>query len=509
MDFPVRPTDNFYQLLGAGLSQGAGLVGAYGTALDEEEKRKNVLQDMVERRAAAILEAKKNAWEFEQKQQDKADEDAARAAIAEGSKNGISMPDASTIIPAVTKDVPGPWSPKVLPPVNSNVQPAGLPSLPVEVAPARTVSTPQPNRPMTPQDARDIAYKYGQLSAKDYTAMTPFDEAKAKAAGTIAGYTATNHSDFMKAAADYVTNKLASDPTRPPSMAEVDAAAAVADPTGSRYSDKAYAAYIKSFDKGAAAQNSETGVKRIPIAQQNADANTKRAAAEAAKAATSTTLIPGSSLTPKQGKQRTDWGMKLQKAYETAVTSSRGGTNLQNASQAYETINKALDANENSPLDVTGIKDQVSKLLNPGYAVSKVQFEHLNAGGLLDKVANWTQGLGHSTTSLTAAQKQQYQTLVDRLGQELRDAHAAIKKDYWTQAHKISTQNGYAGEDSISLTPKEFTFEADAQPPADPTQVFGPTVGAASAQGPKIGDTKLNSHGVKVVFGPSGWGLAQ
>lgn len=505
MIFPDAPTGNFWQLAGSALTQGG--------------EQANVLQDLVTRRTAAALEQKRiqdemaqRDWEFQQKKEDDAKQEAALVRLADAAKNGVpDQPAKTTITPASTSMVAGP-SPDMqdLQSGRPNAL-MGYNAVPMQT-PEQTVTTPATMRPATQRDLNQIMLEGKMISGKDAYALTPYEEAFAKAKGTLAGYTADNHSALMGAASKFVMDKKASDPTKPPSMAEVDAAAATADPTGKRTDDKGYMAYLKSFDKDAAAQNSTSGVARLGIGQQNADAHTLEAQAAAAAAAAKNTKLPGSNLTNKEAEQRTKWGQALQNKYESSVTSTRSGTNLQAASNAFDTVNKTLAAPEISAADVTGVKDQIAKLLNPGFAISKIQFQHLNAGGLVDNVQNWMNGL-KGTELLTDKQKDQYRTLVSHLGEELATAHQNIQKDFWTQAHKISTLRGWTGADSISLTPKEFSFDSSlATPQADPTSVFGAVVPqtAPTAQGsPKIGDTKLNSHGVKVVFGPQGWMLAQ
>lgn len=68
MIFPERPTASPWQLLGQALTQGAGVVDTYGNALDDEDKKKNVLQDLVARRTAAALEQQRQAREDARKE---------------------------------------------------------------------------------------------------------------------------------------------------------------------------------------------------------------------------------------------------------------------------------------------------------------------------------------------------------------------------------------------------------------------------------------------------------
>ena len=312
--------------------------------------------------------------------------------------------------------------------------------------PEQTITTPGGYRPATQQDYKDAALQNEQLSPNDYLKPSPYDEAYAQAAGKLEG--SIPKSNGIPAYVTLAAKYKEANPTS--SQADIISYVAQQYPE-STYDRNFLNSLIKTSDKGVAIKNSDTAVIRAGIAQQNANTNANRASAQ-------TGTVAGTDLNSKQLKERNRWQQGIQKNYEAATTSTRSGTNLQAASNAFETVNKTLDAPQISAAEVTGVKDQIAKLLNPGFAISKVQFAHLNNGGLVDEVKNWVQNLTGNDV-LTTKQREQYRTLVTRLGEELVTAHKNIKDDYWTQAHKLSTQNGWSENDSISLTPKAFSFD--------------------------------------------------
>lgn len=155
----------------------------------------------------------------------------------------------------------------------------------------------------------------------------------------------------------------------------------------------------------------------------------------------------------------------LNKEYKTAVSSSKSGINLGSADLAYNGIQKTLDSKTITPADVLIIRDQLVKMVNPGYQITSVQFGHSNLGGVLDKLDNiLSQAQG--TKSLTDKQKNEYRGIVSRLGSDLKEQHSNIKNYYNARAHDLSTRNNWTGDDSLKVETMPYSFDSTSMPNA-------------------------------------------
>ena len=482
MVFPDRPTGNAWQLIGNSFNQGAGIVNDLATS-------QNAMQALVERRTQAALEQKRleheqaaRDWEFQQKQDDDAKKQAfVDQAIALSSK-GFKNPDISTTTPASTRDIGFPSSDVAIQKPTSiggmaapqlGYKPAPIPQI---QTPEQTITTPGGYRPAIPQDYKDLAIRTGNASPELFTKPSPYEEAYAQAAGKLAGSIpkAGATPAYVTLAAQYkASNPLAS---------QADIISSVAQQYPESVYDKSFLnSLIKTSDKGAAIENAGSGAIKANSAATNAetaqgrlDAQKIRDAANALKdVSTNPNGIGNKELNHIIADQK-----GLQNAYNKETNSQRNGVALGKADMAYKSVNGILNKPNISPIDLLAVKDQVIGLLNPGYAINRTQFEHLNAGGLVDKVQNWYSPLNHSDKSLDPVQVAQFKDLISRVGNELSDAHATIKDSYWQQAHDISQKRGLIGTpDSVFLSSRNYSFDK-------PKESVNPTIPGVSTTEP-------------------------
>jgi hypothetical protein len=168
--------------------------------------------------------------------------------------------------------------------------------------------------------------------------------------------------------------------------------------------------------------------------------------------------IPAGAIKPKDVVNEEE---KINKDYEKETSSSRAGVNLLSADLAYKGIQKTLDAKEISAADVLAIRDQLVKMVNPGYQITQVQFGHSNVGGIADKLDNIVKGM-QGDHMLTPHQKTQYKAMVARLASDLVDTHNSIKKTYLDRARQASTRLNLAGDDTLKVAFRPLFDGAEA-----------------------------------------------
>jgi hypothetical protein len=146
---------------------------------------------------------------------------------------------------------------------------------------------------------------------------------------------------------------------------------------------------------------------------------------------------------------------KLNNAYEKETSSTKAGVNLISADLAYKGIQKTLDAKNISAADVLAVKDQLIKMVNPGYQITNTQFGHSNVGGTVDKLQNMVAGMS-GKQMLTPTQKTLYKAEVARLASDLVEEHTNIKKLYQDRAHDASQRLGLEGNDTLKINARNL-----------------------------------------------------
>lgn len=260
MNFPERPTSNPFQLLGQGLTGAANI-------LDEEQKSSNLLKDMVDARIARKKDQAHQDWEFSQKKDQEAKEDAARKEINELIQKGVKVPGVDTVIPPKTENAAGPWAADRLPAASPYDVPesGGFPTMPV-TTPGRVESSPESYRPAAMAD-----YQSAALPTEDPATF-------------VKNLVPPNKGAALTAVKTFILQAKASG-NKMIKSSDLDAAALAGDPTGAILTDKDYNSFKKTYATDAQTQTAETGARnaetanrRANIAQQNADNYTKKVA---------------------------------------------------------------------------------------------------------------------------------------------------------------------------------------------------------------------------------------
>lgn len=270
MVFPDRPTGNAWQLIGNSFNQGAGIVNDLATS-------QNAMQALVERRTQAALEQKRlereqaaRDWELQQKKDDDAKQEKARAVVSYLWENGVNNEAVKSVIPASTRDIGIPSSDVAMQPPASiggtaapqlGYRPTQIPQI---QTPEQTVTTPGESRPATIAD-----YQQAILPTVDPATF-------------VKNLTPPNKAAAISAARQYILTAKASG-NAVIKGSDLDQAALAGDPSGAILLDKDYNTFKKAYATDVQAQNSTTqqanattAQKRAGISQQMADQYAKR-----------------------------------------------------------------------------------------------------------------------------------------------------------------------------------------------------------------------------------------
>lgn len=259
MNYPERPTADGWQFLGQALQQGGDVVQKLNGDLQEQHRNSNLLADMVDARIARKKEQERADWEFAQKKDKDAKEEAARKEINDLLQNGVKVPGVTTIIPPKTESVPGPWAPgPKTPSAPYDVPEAmGLPTMPV-TTPGSTETIPDSYRPAAMAD-----YQRAALPTEDPAAF-------------VKNLVPPNKSAALTAVKTFILQAKAAG-NKMIKSSDLDAAALAGDPTGAILTDKDYNAFKKTYATDVQTQNADSTAEKNGILQQNANTANRRA----------------------------------------------------------------------------------------------------------------------------------------------------------------------------------------------------------------------------------------